>query len=668
MMRALSILLALVVLVAGLPVQLACAPATFTISLKAHPEAIAADGRSETTVSADVRDASGRPVTDGTTVDFTSSIGTIERSASTMAGVARVRLKSTVQIGTAMVSAVVPYGNAVAQLSVDFLVPGTQMFGESFITVASKNHLGFDVNGRIVDSAGGVEITHRGLIITAEEAQIDLRTNILRAKCKMGVDNIVIRREGKRIEASALYYDLNSMSGILLTPAADGAKRMTIRGRDMFTEPSTQKADQAKSFDFKAVSSASVFIKAASLVIRPKEEVKIKRAAFYMDGTKMLSVPLYVVNLRSETGSASRMLTYGSDGVRLDMPFYYSLTPTSTGAFRLRRSESGGWGNYSTRPGWQLDMEQDYNVGGSTEGSFLLNRVTSANDWGARWTQRKELSSDSSVYSFLDFPSHQSLYGNMSYSRSLPAYSFSLNTRASQSFVSQTISTSVTDANGQTVVKRRSVTPPGTMATDAYIQTRAKPLLGGALNYSFTSRTSWDSRPTGEFGAGGGLQLTGRTIKLGGLGDLNTSLMTGHNWGAFGGSTMTATAGFYRSLGSSGTLGLDYTYDWGDSSGFGFSQHRLSANFSMSPSSKWSMYGYATKGLTDGSLSAFGSLSYSIARTWRCGLLGTYQKFGTFSYPDAEVSLSKAIGKQEFSLIWSSSRQRCRFEFSALKF
>jgi hypothetical protein len=328
----------------------------------------------------------------------------------------------------------------------------------------------------------------------------------------------------------------------------------------------------------------------------------------------------------------------------MDLPLYYSLTPTSTGAFRLRHSEAGGWGYYTGRPGWQLDLEQDYNYGGSTEGAFMLNRITSANDWGARWTQRKEFDNDSQVYSYLDFPSHRSLFGSMNYSRSLPNYTLSVNSRANK----------MADSSGS-------------LASDAYIQTRAKPLLGGALNYMLTSRVSADSSVDNRYGTGLGLQLFGKPMPVRGLGSVSTSLVAGRRWGAYEGSTLTANAGLYHNISNSGSFGLDYTYSWGNT-GYDYSSHRISANLNLSPSSKWSMYAYATKGISDRTMSAFGSLNYRLAPTWRFGVMGTYQAFGDYSYPDSEFALSKAVGKQDMSLIWSSSRQRFRFEFSALQF
>lgn len=642
MMRTTCILLAIFVLTVS--AGLNAAPARFSMYLKAHPQAIVADGRSETTISADVRDQLGKPVSDGTVVNFTSSVGAIERSAQTTAGVARVRLQSPAVVGTAMVSAVVENGNVVAQLRVDFLEPGTEMFSDSFITISSKKHLGYDVNERIVDSAGGVEIASRGLSISAEEAQIDLKTNILRAKCQTGGENIVLGRGEKRVEASAVYYDFNAMYGVLLTPASEGAKRMTFRGRDLYVEPATEDADQSRSLDFSPISEASMFIKASSMVIRPGEEVKFKRAVFYMDGSKMIKVPLYVVSLSGGSMGSGQMFSYGSAGLRLDVPFYYSLTPNSTGAVRLRRSESGGWGYYSDRPGWQLDVQQDYNYAGTTEGTFVLNRVTSLDDWGARWTNRTQFQNNSQVYSYIDFPSHRSLFGSTSYTRGFKGWTMSLNTRASKA------------ANSS-----------GTFATDAYFQTRSKPTLGGAFNYSFSTKLSMDTRNNDRYGTGIGVQLYSKPRKMGALGDLNTSLVAGQNWGMRAGPSMAANVGLSRMLGRFGTVGMNYSYTFYDQMSK-YSAHQISVNLMVNPGAKWSAYANATKGLTDGTLSAFGSLSYQLAPTWRLDTLATYQKFGSYSYPDAQFALAKAIGRNDFSLIWSTSERRFRFEFSPLSF
>lgn len=620
----------------------------YSVWLSSHPQAIAADGRSQTTISAEVRDSSGRNVPDGTVVDFTTSIGVIERDARTAAGVARVRLQSDTIVGTAIVSAVVANGGAVGQLRVDFLEPGTEMFDESFISVSSRSHLGYDVGGKLIDSAGGVKIYHRGLNITAEEAQIDVERSVLRAKARMGGGDIVIRRGEKQIAAGALYYDFTSMSGVILTPADDGAKRLKFRGRDLFAEPD-ESPDSRATFDFDPIDECTMFIKADSLLIRPAEEIKFRRARFYLDGDRVLSVPLHVEPLRGDGAALGRMLTYGTDGLRLDLPFYYSLTPAGTGSLRLRHSQQGGWGYYSgPASGWRLDLEQEYATNGSTEGVFSLNNLTSG-DWGARWTQRAELDNDARLYTYLDFPAHRSLFGSADYSRSFDSYTMSFYARGD---------------------KMRGADPR--YSTSAHLQSRPKPLVRNAVNYAFTTRLSYDnylSASGGGFGGGLGLQLYGRPVRFGATSGLSTSLsVTRQIGGSYAGSAVYANAGYHRGLGRLGFVGLNYSYAFSDSGITGQSAHRISTNLSLTPSPRLRTYVYATHGLSDGSTSAFAEASYTFGPLWRLHLLGTWQLFEGFRYTDAEVAVARAVGKQEARLIWSRSRNKFRVEFSALSF
>ena len=620
----------------------------YSMLLRAQPQAIVADSHSSTTITAEVRDSSGHSVPDGTIVEFNTSMGIIERSASTAAGVARVSLTSATTTGTALVSAVVSNGNAIAQIRVDFLEPGTEMFDESFIAVSSQKHLGYDVGAQIVDSAGGVRIYHRGLDISAEEAQIDVKQNILHAKSKMGGDNISIRRGDKDIKASTLYYDFNSMKGVVLTPAEDGAKRLTFRGRDLFTQPDNE-PDKSITLDFTPITECTMFIRARSILIRPGEEVKIKRANFYLEGSKVLSVPLHVVPLSSSNGGLNRMITYGNEGLRLDLPLYYSLTPNGTGAVRLKHSEATGWGNFSDNGGWQVDIDQEYNIAGSTAGKFSANRVTT-NEWGLRWDQRKEFDNDAQLNTYLDFPAHSDLYGTVDYRRPLGDYTMSVNFRGN---------------------KRQSKN--GLYSSNAYLQSHSKPIIGGAVNYSFSTRLSYNSdvsRAGSNIGTGVGLQLYGKPLRFGLNSSLNTSLSISNNWGGSNsGSSIYGSIGYYRSIGNIGQFGLNYNYSSSDSdSGFGYRSQRISADLSLSPSGKWVSRLYLTRGLGDGSTSAFGDFSYSFMPTWEAQILGTYQSFGDFKYTDAEIALAKAIGKQEARVIWSQSRRKFRVEFSALSF
>jgi hypothetical protein len=617
----------------------------YSMWLIAHPQAIIADSHSATTITAELRDSSGRTVPDGTIVDFTTSLGIIERRATTTAGVARVRLESGNTPGTALVSAVSAEGSAVAQLRVDFLEPGTELFNESFIAVSSKKHLGYDVDSQIVDSAGGVTVTHRGITIDAEEAQIDLKTNILRAKAKIGSQDIVIRRGERTLLASALFYDLTAMRGLILTPAAEGAKRMLFRGRDLFVEPCTSEQDTVN-FEIKPIIESKMFIKCKSCLIRPGEEIKFKRAVYYVNGEKLLSVPLHVLQLRNGTTGTDQFLTYGTEGLRLNIPFYYSLTPSGTGTIRLKHSEPTGWGSYSDRAGWQIDIEQEYNSG-ANEGLFSVNRVTSS-DWGIRWNHRIEFANDSQIYTYFDFPSHRDLYGTVDYTRFLRDYTFALSLRGNK----------LRNANGRYL-------------SNAYLQSRAKSLFGNAVSYAFTARLSYAGGPIGSenrFDTGLGLQLYGKPLHFGPSTNVSTSLALSRDWGGSNeGTSVYANIGLYRTLGNFGSLNLNYSYSWADTA-YGYNAQRISADLSLRPSQKWYANLYSIYGLGDRSLSTFGDLSYSFMRDWRIGFLSTYQKMPYFDYSDFEIVLAKALGRQEARLTWSQSRKKLRLEFSAAEF
>jgi len=621
------------------------APGGHSLWLRADPQAIIADAHSATTITAELRDSTGRAVADGTTVEFTTSLGIIERRAQTTAGSARVRLESGNTPGTALVSAVYADGGAVAQVRVDFLEPGTELFDESFVMVDSRKHLGYDVDAQLLDSAGGVTLAHRGLKIVAEEAQINLKTSILRARARIGGDDIVIRRGDKTLAASALIYDLNAMRGVILTPVSDGARRMLFRGRDLFTEEDTG-AEDAVSFDISPVTEARMFIKCRSCIIRPGEEIKFKRAVYYVDGDRFLSMPLQVIRLKDQGSLMGQFFTYGTEGLRLDVPFYYSLTPSGAGAVRLKHSEPTGWGTYSDRAGWQVDLDQEYSVG-SAQGSFNVNRVTSG-DWGMRWNHRAEFAHDSQVYTYFDYPGHRDLYGNVDYTRFFPGYTLSMNLRGNK----------LRDADGR-------------YTASTYIQSRPKPLLSDAVSYAFTTRVSYAGGPVGAtngLGTGLGLQLYGKPLRFGSGTSLNTSVTAARDWGGSNeGSTIYANAGLYRALGVVGSLGLNYSYSWADSA-FGYSAQRVSADLSLRPSRKWSAAVYSIYGLNDHSVSAFGDVSYLLMPGWRLGFASTLQKMSYFDFSDFEIMLAKVLGRQEARLTWSQSRKKLRLEFTAAGF
>ncbi len=143
------------------------------------------------------------------------------------------------------------------------------------------------------------------------------------------------------------------------------------------------------------------------------------------------------------------------------------------------------------------------------------------------------------------------------------------------------------------------------------------------------------------------------------------------------GSTIYGNAGLNRSLGTLGMIALNYSYTWAQSPlipitantpASGLDGHRISADISLSPSRRFTTHLSVTRGISDGSTSAFGDVSFTLTSVWRLHLLDTYQEFSGFGYADAEIALARMIGSQEASIIWSQAIHRFRFEFSAMRF
>src|SRR4051794_7043803 len=102
-------LLALLALAGGRP-----ALAAGAIRVSVSPEVLLADGVSTATVTAEVRNSSGRPARDGTEVRFYTTGGTITQVAFTSAGVARATLTASSVAQAANISVSVGLDQAVS--------------------------------------------------------------------------------------------------------------------------------------------------------------------------------------------------------------------------------------------------------------------------------------------------------------------------------------------------------------------------------------------------------------------------------------------------------------------------------------------------------------------------------------------------------------------------
>jgi hypothetical protein len=107
-------------LITGGPISITAGPPA-TVALEAWPTAITADGSSTAVITATVTNVMDHPVDDGTSVAFTTTLGSISLSALTTDGVATALLTSSTNLGTAVIT--VTAGSVSSNTSVQF-VPG----------------------------------------------------------------------------------------------------------------------------------------------------------------------------------------------------------------------------------------------------------------------------------------------------------------------------------------------------------------------------------------------------------------------------------------------------------------------------------------------------------------------------------------------------------------
>jgi len=534
----------------------------------------------------------------------------------------------------------------VGQVRVDFVPQGLEFEGESYIDLSTRAQLVYYPEYRVVEALDGVRIYHRGLTIEAAAAQIDLEAGVVRARQRSGAEPVTIAKGTRAIRASQLYYTLSDMEGQLVTSVDGKVERLTLHGRDLSTGPAGEAGD-LKLFDFVSVAEGSVAVMARGMTVKPGEEIHLRGVRVYMGDRKVLSLPLHVIPLRPG-GSARQPIAFTNSGIRLDIPLYYSLTPNSTGALRLRHQRQTGWGYYGSQAGWSLDLVQDYASGASSRGSFGIDRIVGG-EGGAHWNHEQQLGQDTRMFAYFDFPAHRDLFGSVNLTHS-----------------------SESSTLGMSLYGSRLKSGGAGYYGDLYAQSRPKPLLNGYANYSISARTTYAGPAglnTSPVGFGLQAQLLGRSLALTPSTNLMTSYTIGRDWGGrSAGTTIFATASLFQRIGQTSNLGLVYNYvrDPGIVSTLG--HHNLTATGYFGGSSPWQLSFYSTVGLDSPLISGFSEASYQIHPSLRLGVISTYQKFGAANYKDVEVLVGKKVSGQEFQLIYSLDRKAFRLQLAGLNF
>ena len=667
-----------------------------SVTLSVTPDVILADGKSTTIVSASIRDSSGNAVPDGTPVSFVTSGGSLsDNTVNTQSGVARITLTSSGTAEAAIVTAtafISTSGSATGSVNVVFTKDRDAVAnqGEAGWThVECPQELLFSADTKIIEAHGRhgtAHFSYRTLDITADSFQLNAASDIIIAH------NAVMKRGTHVVKASRLFYDLVTSAGTgVVATAKSAAQAVTITGYDLDVDPvpvgQAQPDPTEDPYAFQDLSNSNVVVTARAIAFDQGHQIQFQRATIYSNGQKILSMPLQVMPLDSDQIFGQQVLGVGSLGFFVNIPYYYHVSPGSTGTLYLRNSAAAGADQASatggqtplytgSRPGLALDLEQKYTLGNGGSGTFLLNSMTRS-DWGARWTHSQRFGEKTSAFMFMDFPGHRSLFGSTNVSHQFTGMSLNFNASASNSPAQNGFSSSSRSAStylqfdpvrikklGLNMVDTMSVQDgqyTSSLPNSLPISTRSSTI--GADARFFTDALRPDPKTTVSDSLTIGQDLDRITHRTG--------------------TRVLAEVGMTRAISNTTHLSLNYNYRYDPFHTYNQQQSTLSnvlvnynsptqqrvfLTFNTIPIRKMSFNLSTSYGLPLRDSTLFSNATYHINDNWGLGFSSFLTKFGTYSYRDMELTVSRRFLGRYFLVSYSTQAKKFRFDLSATGF
>lgn len=654
-MRSRILILALLLVVSLSPTSRAAG--VTTISLRATRSAILADGKQTTIVRAEARDSSGRTVAENTLIQFQTTGGTLSSSqAPTHGGSATVTLTSSPKAGPVYVTA---FGAGGASPPLEILFtddPEATFSGNNYMLVTGSSYLAYSATDKVIEASGkdgGAKIAFRNIEISADRLQMQCSDLIVRAR-----DNVTVKRAGKTVKASRLYYSIQSGDGYAVTELNGRIQPVTLAGESLRVEPS--KTPIPTSYTLLPDLQVKLVVVARSITYFPGEKLQFRRPRFFQDNAQVLSLPYYEVGLYSNELFTDQFISVGTSGFGLELPFYYNLSPHGDGIVYLRHQQPLGRGYYATQPGWAIDVIQGYSSQGDHryEGAYGFTGLTRS-DWTFRFNHNQEFNSRTQGSFDLEFPRHDSIFSSANFSHQMKALRIGADFSGGQTFT--------TDRTVSTQANMFAETVPHSFIGSKQLQyTIGTNVTTGQTHTELSTITNF--RQTSE---NANLRIFSRPIALDKRTTFNNSFTIGHTWSDTGGTGLASLATLSLDHTLPGGGGINLTYDFVDQPRSVFTangHHRLSATYSTQGTKRFQAFMFGSAYLDAPEASVLADVSYRVNSHWRFITAITLQRFEDQSYNDIEIIVGRRIGARELQLAYSTQLRRFSFDFTATRF
>lgn len=419
-----------------------------TIRLQSYPQMTVADGRSTVTISAEIRDKSGRLVPDGTQVVFTTNIGFFnDPVVKTSSGIARAIFSAGSVPGSARIQASALAYNAVATLEVDIVSDRSMLStAKEYIEVTAPDSLIYSMDQRVIAATGtdkGVAIRYRDVEIWADDVQVSVPTYEVRArkarlkfgKVEQDFEELYFRLNQRRGYGTTTFevpnYTIGSQGRFIVfnktMRKVYGMAALTLNGVE-----SPKDSVSHTLFEFTDILDSTSTVYAKKAVAFPKGHIQFHRAELMVGETKVMTLPLFQVNMYGATPIVTEQIVNVYDSqFSVNYPYYLSLKPGETSLVRLRTGERYGR-SVGGSGGIFLDYEMNWNRGDDMDGGLTVSGL-SRSDWSVGLRQFMRLDDRTVVTAQLDSPAHRSLYGAASMNRQFDGFSLTLNANAGKS-------------------------------------------------------------------------------------------------------------------------------------------------------------------------------------------------------------------------------------------